>query len=385
MTQHHTADAPFRAGGEDDPPAHPMRIGLVAPAWVPTPPEAYGGTENVVAVLAAGLMARGHRVVLVAAPGSDVPGTELVTPLDEVPARIGTPSEERRHAEGAVEATADCDAVLDHAGLRSTCLMLAAGRPVAHVVHGALAGAARRPYERASRAFPGLRLIALSRSQAGTAPGLPWMAVCPNGMDVDGVPFRSGHDGYLAFLGRMSPDKGVCEAIGIARALGLPLRIAAKCREPAEHAYLERRVAPLLGDGVEYLGEIGTAAKHALLLGARALAFPISWDEPFGMVLIEAMAAGTPVLATARGAVPEVVRDGHTGVVRRRPEDLVRAAGWLDLVDPADCRLHVETRFSAAALAARYESVAVRLAQAGSSARRRQLAGARVGPLDLRA
>ncbi len=366
--------------------ARPLRIGLVAPPWVPTPPPAYGGTERVVALIAEGLAARGHDVTLVAAPGSSVPGVRVESPLDELPAEIGLPDEEWRHTMGAVEALADCEAVIDHSSLRSTCMLLSAGLSTAHVVHGAIDRRAAAEAADAARNMPGLRLVALSESQARTGPGLPFMAVCPNAIDVRGVPFRDDHDGYLAFVGRMCADKGVREAIMLARSVGMPLRIAAKCREANEHAYFAEHVEPFLGDGIEYLGELGEDDRWPLLAGARALVFPIAWDEPFGMVMIEAMATGTPVLATGRGAVPEVVRDGATGIVRRTVDELARCVPLLDGIDPQTCRAHVAARFSPRALTRRYEAVAVALAGSGvPAAGRGRRVLARVSALGLMA
>ena len=230
-----------------------------------------------------------------------------------------------------------------------------------HVTHGPIAGgAARRSIGRLVRWAPGLRLIALSQAQWDAAPDLPFAAVCHNGIDLDRVPFGAQPGEYLAFVGRMAPEKGVAEAIEIARRAGRPLRIAAKCREPAERRCFERFLAPHIGDGVEWLGELGPREKFDLLRGAAALVFPISWPEPFGMVMIEAMACGTPVLATPYGSVPEVVRDGVTGVVRPGIDDLVAASeAPLDRIDREACRAHVAERFSADAMADAYERAMV--------------------------
>jgi glycosyltransferase involved in cell wall biosynthesis len=206
---------------------------------------------------------------------------------------------------------------------------------------------------------PALRLIALSRAQWDAAPDLPFVAVCPNGIDVDEVPFNDRPGDHLAFLGRMAPEKGAAEAIAIARATGRQLRIAAKCREPDERRYFERAVEPHLGDDVVWLGELGETDKLDLLAGAAALVFPISWPEPFGMVMIEAMASGTPVLATPCGSVPEVVRDGVTGFVRADVDALAACVARLDDIDREACRAHVAERFTADAMADAYERVMV--------------------------
>jgi glycosyltransferase involved in cell wall biosynthesis len=332
-----------------------LRIGLLAPPWVPVPPPSYGGIEQVVATLAAGLVERGHDVVLVAAPGSVLAGAELVSPLLSLPGIIGEPAADWRHALAGMDALADCDVVVDHSGPLGALLTSRLGVPGLHVTHGPLDAVPTEIYEGITRHSPGLRLVAISQAQRTLAPSLPFAGVCHNGMDLDAAPFRARPDGYLAFLGRMSPEKGPAEAIRIARGAGLPLLIAAKCREPAEHEYFARHVAPELGPGVVWLGELDAAGKYALLAGARALLFPIAWPEPFGMVMIEAMACGTPVLATRRGSVPEVVADGVTGFVRATSDELIEAVARIPEIDRRACRRRVAERFSAEVMTAGYE------------------------------
>jgi glycosyltransferase involved in cell wall biosynthesis len=346
-----------------------MRIGIIAPPWIPVPAPGYGGIEAVVAGTARELARRGHDVVLVAAPGSDVEGVHTVTPLAEVPAQIGLAADEWAHLVAAVPAMADRDAVIDHSGPLGGVLMGVGGPPALHVVHGPLGEAERTVYRAVCRCAPRLRLVAISHHQQGSGGGLPWAGVAHNGLDLDDIPVGAGRGDHLAFLGRMSPDKGVAEAIGIARAVGMPLRIGAKCREPAEQEYFGRVVEPLLGGDVEWLGELDQAGKIALLADAAALVFPIRWAEPFGMVMIESMAVGTPVLATRWGSVPEVVRDGVTGIVRDSPEELARDIGRALSLDRMDCREHVRRNFSLATMTDRHERL---LATASAAVRRRR-------------
>jgi glycosyltransferase involved in cell wall biosynthesis len=167
----------------------------------------------------------------------------------------------------------------------------------------------------------------------------------------------------------MSPEKGAAEAIEVARAAGVPLRMAAKCREPEEREYFEREVRPRLGPDVEWLGELDGPRKHALLAGARALVFPIDWSEPFGMVMVEAMACGTPVIATRRGSVPEVVEEGVTGFVRDDLRGLVEAVGRLDGFDRLRCRRTVAERFSLERMIASYERLARAAVMRGPASR----------------
>ncbi|HSJ74452.1 MAG TPA: glycosyltransferase, partial [Miltoncostaeaceae bacterium] len=193
------------------------RVGVLAPPWVPLPPPAYGGIEAVVTLLCERLAARGHDVTLVAAPGSEVEGVALETPLDDVPDEIGLGGPELRHALEALDALRDCDVILEHAG--PVPAMLASSHlsaPVLHVTHGPIAGEPLEVYRAMVSKAPRLRLIALSRAQWDAAPDLPFVAVCPNGIDVDQVPFSGRPGDHLAFLGRMAPEKGPSEAIAIA-------------------------------------------------------------------------------------------------------------------------------------------------------------------------
>jgi glycosyltransferase involved in cell wall biosynthesis len=348
-----------------------MRIGMVAPPWIPVPAPGYGGIESVVADTAGELARRGHDVVLVAAPGSDVPGVRTMTPLPHVPERVGLAAEEWAHLVPALALLADREVVIDHSGPLGALLMGQAPPPALHVVHGPLGDAERALYRTVCHNAPRLRLVAISRSQQGSGPGLPWAGVAHNGLDLDALPIGAGRGGYLAFLGRMTPDKGVAEAIAVARAAGMPLRIAAKCREPAEQEYFARAVEPLLGDDVAWLGELDNAGKIALLADAAALVFPIQWPEPFGMVMIESMAVGTPVLATRCGSVAEVVRDGVTGIVRERPEHLAREVGRALELDRAACREHVRRNFSLARMTDRHERLLAAACASGAERRRR--------------
>jgi glycosyltransferase involved in cell wall biosynthesis len=197
----------------------------------------------------------------------------------------------------------------------------------------------------------GVALIAVSHAQTRPAPELPVAAVVHHGIDADDFPLGDGRGGYALFLGRMSPDKGAHRAIEAAHKARVPLLLAGKLREPAEHEYFEREVRPLLGEDAQYLGEVPHDEKLDLLADARALLFPIRWNEPFGLVMIEAMACGTPVLAFKEGAAPEVVEHGVTGYLCDDEAHLAYALTRLDDIDRAACRHAVETRFSTARMA----------------------------------
>ena len=334
---------------------------MVAPPWIPIPPPAYGGIEEMVKLLARELAARGNTVALAAAPGSDVPEADLITPLEQVPDQIGRSHEEWLHLARALGDLEDADVLIDHSGPAGALLAARSGIPSLHVTHGPLVGEAGEIYRHLVDGEEPVRLVAISEAQRQSAPDLPWIGVCYNGIDVDAVLFRERPEGYLLFLGRLAPEKGAAESITIAREVGLPLLIAAKCREPSEQAYFEAHIEPELGPDVRWLGEVGGADKYELLGGARALVFPIAWQEPFGMVMVEAMACGTPVLATPRGSVEEVVVDGETGFIREEPEALAEAAGRLGEIDRHRCRAHVASHFTAETMCDGYERVIHRL------------------------
>ena len=183
-------------------------------------------------------------------------------------------------------------------------------------------------------------------NQRKPRPNLNWIANCPNALDLSVYPFRPHRGDYLLFLGRMSPDKGAHRAVAVAMEAGLPLKIAGKMREPKEREYFAEFVEPHLGDGIEWLGEVSHGEKVELLQHARATLFPIEWEEPFGLVMIESMACGTPVIATARGAVPEVIEHGRSGIIVDDYRIIPAALEQADRLDPRELRSYVEERFS---------------------------------------
>lgn len=344
-----------------------MRIGLVAPPWVPVPPTAYGGTEMVVDLLARGLQAAGHEVLLAAAADSTCP----------VPRVPGTPRSDAEdmnqatslvaHVVTAYAALADVDVIHDHTVVGPLYRGRPAGVPVAVTHHNAFTPEALTVFRAMTT---DTTLVAISHNHAGHAGGLA-ARVIHHGIDTAGIAPGAGDGGYAAFLGRMDPTKGVAEALRIARAAGVPLRIAAKMRHPLEREYFDQQVRPLLTREHEYIGEVSDAEKFALLGAAFALLNPIQWSEPFGLAMIEALATGTPVVGTPRGAAPEIVRPGETGflgTVEELPRLLPRAAG----LDRSLCRADVEQRFSAARMVADHVDLYTGLAASvrGNAARR---------------
>ena len=331
-----------------------LRVGLLSPVWFPVPPTGYGGIEWIVAILADGLVAAGHDVTLFAS-GDSRTKARLVSVYDIAPSeRIGTSLPELHHALACYERADEFDVINDHSGLPAAALGGCVDTPVVHTVHGPLDGEAGVVYEQVGRVSPRVGLISLSQNQRRPRPDLPWIANCPNAIDLDAYPPGLGRGDYLLFLGRLSFDKGCHRAIEVAKAAGLPLKIAGKMREPLEQDYYETYVRPNLGPEVEFFGEVSLEKKVSLLQNARATLFPISWEEPFGLVMIESMACGTPVIATRFGAVPEVIEHGRSGIIVDDYMEMVDAIPAADRLDPLELRRFVEEHFSPARMVADY-------------------------------
>lgn len=341
-----------------------MRVGLIATPWTPTPPLLYGGIELVVDRLARGFSAAGHEVVLFATGDSTCPVTRhhLLEVADG--RRIGNAVIELRHALAAYETLRDagCDIIHDHtiAGPLLGPAIVGDGVPIVTTIHGPLNEELLDIYRRVA-AGGRVSLIAVSHAQCRPAPSLPMAAVIHHGIDVSDFPAGRGDGGYALFLGRMSPDKGAHRAVEAARKAGVPLVLAGKLREDAEYSYFESEVRPLLGADADYLGEVPHEQKVELLAGASALLFPIRWNEPFGLVMLEAMACGTPVLAFREGAAPEVVEDGVTGFLCDDEGHMADCLERVDTLSRAACRQSVETTFSTARMAADHLEVFERL------------------------
>ncbi len=250
---------------------------------------------------------------------------------------------ELRHVMAAYETVREYDLVHDHTVLGPIYGGGDTGQPVVTTIHGPLGTELIDIY----RAIAGrAELIAISNAQRAPAPDIPVARVIHHGVDVAEFPYGDGEGGYVLFLGRLSPDKGAHRAVQAAQKAGVPLLLAGKCREPWERSYFDREISPHLGDGVEYVGEVPHEEKLRLLAGARATLFPIRWNEPFGLVMIESLACGTPVLAFAEGAAVEVVQDGRTGHICRDETEMAEAIGAVDSIDRADFRVSGEGYFS---------------------------------------
>jgi glycosyltransferase involved in cell wall biosynthesis len=324
-------------------PATPLRIGIIAPPWVAVPPPEYGGTELVIDQLARGFTAAGHDVTLFTTGDSTCPVTRRWVHPDAL-GTTGALIDELVHVESAYDALADCDVIHDHTLLGPLwSIANRIRRPVVTTAHGVFTPALTALYRTVGRE---VAVVAVSHHHASTAPTVPVRRVIHHGIDVDAMPLGSGEGGYVVFLGRMHPDKGVHRAIDIARAAGRRILIAAKMWEPAEHRYFAEVVEPMLGPDAVSLGQVGGHEKWQLLAGADALINPIRWPEPFGLVMIESLAVGTPVLTFPEGAAPEIVDHGTTGFLCDDDADMVERLSEVATLDRRACRRAVEARFS---------------------------------------
>jgi glycosyltransferase involved in cell wall biosynthesis len=356
-----------------------MRIAQIAPPFESVPPTRYGGTERVIGLLTDELVRRDHTVTLFASGDSETLA-HLVPTVDTALWRQSTVRDPlafwtitlgevyRRVARG------EFDIVHSHVDyLAFPCAALVA-TPTVTTLHGRLDLVdLPRLYAR----FPDMPVVSISHSQRTLLPAARWVGTVYNGVDTAGLPFHARGGDYLAFLGRVSPEKGLVSAIRIAQRVGLPLKIAA--RMPLAHTdapdvradweYYRSEVKPLLGGpGVEFVGEVDDAAKAEFLGNAHALLFPVEWPEPFGLAMAEALACGTPVVARRLGSVPEVIRDGITGLIGDTDEELVALCRHVGEIDRAACRADAVRRFSVQAMTDGYEAAYRRvLAQSGAT------------------
>lgn len=347
---------PAASGGNGALPIRrPLRLGVIAPPWFELPPRGYGGIEWMCYWLIEGLVRRGHDVTYVAS-GRNRTSARFIQTFSRPPSeRLGESVPEIVHASVADRFLHDLDLDLVHDHSFAGPL-LARGRrcPTVVTAHGPVDGDLEDYYREVGTSAS---LVAISRAQRRQRPRLPWVATVHNAIPTNEYPFKRHKEPFAVWLGRMSPEKGAHVAIDAARHGGWPLVMAGKCNEPAEKHYFDVEIAPRLGPGIEWTGEADTQRKKELLARASCLLFPIQWEEPFGIVMVEALACGTPVIALRRGSVPEVVLDGITGFVCDRPSQLSECLDKTDSIDPKDCRDHAATHFDSSTMVDGYESV----------------------------
>jgi glycosyltransferase involved in cell wall biosynthesis len=347
---------------------HPkLRIAQVAPLFEAVPPLKYGGTERVVHWLTEALVAMGHEVTLFATAESRTSAT--LAPMRARAERFARNFEYNNAPYAAmIERIArradDFDVIHFHIDFHPFGVFSRLRTPFLTTMHGRMDQAW---IPEIYGLYPGAPLVSISDSQRRPQPGLAWAGTVLHGMPADILrPTGEGGGGYFAFLGRISPEKGIEDAIRIARACGRKLKVAAKIGEE-DLPYYEQVVAPLLGtEEVEYIGEIDDTQKPDFLSNATALLFPIDWPEPFGLVMIEAMACGCPVIARRRGSVPEVIEDGRTGFIVETVEEAIAAVARLPGLPRGGIRARFEERWTAARMAEDYVSLYRQLAAAVS-------------------
>lgn len=340
-----------------------MRIAVIAPPWSPVPPTGYGGIELVVSLETEALVARGHDVTLIASPGSTT-SARLVTPLESPPppAALGDIGHghvwfEATHAAEAYAHARTADIIHDHSGVVGPVVGASLDNPpVVHTLHGPWNAFSRDFYKRIHER---IHLVAISDRQRIENPDVRYAGLVYNGIDLSAYHLQPAKQDYLIYIGRANPEKVPDRTIALARAAEMPLKMIVKRTEPAEQEYWDHAVAPLLGSDIEVLEGVSAQEKNELLGGARAMLFPIRWPEPFGLVMAESLACGTPVVTCPAGAAPEIVQNGITGVVATKDADLIAGLhrAWNGAFSTETCRSRVDALFSASTMAARYERI----------------------------
>jgi glycosyltransferase involved in cell wall biosynthesis len=339
-----------------------MRIAQVAPLYESVPPRRYGGTERVVSYLTEALVDLGHRVTLFASGDSGTRADlERMVPraLRGAPGLRDSLAPHVRMLGAVYRRAEEFDLIHCHTDYLGLPLAEYVKTPTILTLHGRLDLPEVAP---CYREFSSSALVSVSDAQRAPLTDVSFSATIHHGVPSDLYPFRERADGYLVFIGRICPEKRVDAAVRVATHAGIPLRVAAKV-DPADRIYFESEIRPLFDSTptVEFLGEVDDRAKAQLLGGALALVFPIDWPEPFGLVMIEALACGTPVIARRRGSVPEIIRDGKTGFICETEAEMVDAVERLPTIDRRRCREEFEARFTDRAMAERYVNAYHRL------------------------
>lgn len=336
-----------------------LRIAMLAPPWISVPAPGYGGVESVVSTLTEALVRRGHDVTLFCAPGSLSSATVVTVLKESHPDEIERSLYEVDHVGQAFDRIdlapggERFDVIHDHCGFTGLAMAGRIDTPLVHTLHG--------PFTRETAAFYARHghkaaLVGISRAQLSSAPPeLGLISSIPNPIDLRAWPLQARKGDYLLWVGRMTPEKGPHRAIAAARAVDVPLVLAGVI-QPGQQAFFDQEVAPHIdGTRVRFVGEIGGPVKRSLFARARGLLMPIRWDEPFGMVMVEALACGTPVIAFPEGAARELVMDGRTGFLVENERAMADAIGHLPRIDPRDCRDWVNQHCDGEVVAAAYE------------------------------
>lgn len=329
-----------------------MKIAIVAPVWIKIPPHGYGGIEWIVKYLADGMTDKGHEVTLFASGDSETKARLVSVYPEEQRNRMGQLSPAILHALNAYKRAEEFDIVHDHTWKEGPALGSYVGSPVLHTLHGPFDEEGKKFYSLVSQ---DIYYNSISDYQRSCMTELNYIGTIYNGIDIENYPFTTQKEDYFLYLGRMNAEKAPHIAVEVAKRLNLNLIILGKIDSEEEQNYFDVHVKPHIGRKIRFIGEVSKAAKIEIVKEARCLLFPIQWAEPFGLVMIEAMASGTPVIGWKNGSVPEVVEDNVTGFVVDSVESMEKAISRLDLIDPMACRKRVEDNFTVQIMLDHYE------------------------------
>lgn len=342
-----------------------MRIAQIAPVIESVPPKKYGGTERVVSVLTEGLVARGHEVTLFAS-GDSTTSAKLSAVCDQALRQAGISDDRTRnglslmHIGHAYQHAHEFDIIHDHCGVFSMPTAQICATPVVQTMHGAFFNHNRALFRELNRPFT----VTISQDQAKAADSLHSLGTIYNGLPLDSYPFSATQDGYLLYVGRITPLKGTHIAVRVAKAAGMPLVLAAKL-EPKEEEFFAREVEPYLNDHIRWIGEVTESERNQLMSKAYAFMHPGLWREPFGLTLIEAMACGCPVIAFNRGSIPEIIEHGRSGFIVNSLNHMVRTLPDVKKLDRAYCRTYAIEHFGADRMVSEYEKLYQRILAGG--------------------
>ena len=331
-----------------------MRIAMLAPVWITIPPKGYGGIERVIKLLVDELVCKGEDVTLFAAGPCSTRADQVMYMGDAPTEHMGETLYDAYHVGQAFRAIASggFDVVHDHSGFIGPAFAGLLRQPVVHTLHGPFTAETAMFY---SAFRDDCYYAAISNRQRERFPLLNYVGVVPNAVDIAEHRYLGEKDDYVIYVSRICEDKGADQAVMLALNAGKRIILAGKIDRGRDREYFDERIKPLIdGDRVVYAGEVSQEEKVNLLSRANAFIFPIRWEEPFGLVMAEALACGTPVLATRWGAVPEVVEHGVTGFLADEPEGLLEYFDRIDELDPLMCRRRAEELFSPQVMAAGY-------------------------------
>lgn len=339
-----------------------MKIAQIVNPIESVPPQKYGGIERMVHALTEELVKLGHEVTLFASGDSHTSATlASIYPTSLRAAKVkdvyGTNDYTVLNVIEAYKRQSEFDVIHDHTGNWGLIAATTATTPVVSTLHGPFTTTNRKLYESIADR---VSLVAISEGQIKPVPSLPIAGVVYNGLPMDHYPFSDSHKGYLLFVGRISEEKGVHHAIDVAQYLQIPLIIAAKLESNhrPDVEYFRQYVEPRLdGDKIKWIGEVNEEERNKLMSEAKCFLHPVSFREPFGLTLIEAMACGCPVVAYGRGSIREIVAQGKTGFVVEDAEEMVEAVSSIDVIDRGECRRHSLENFNAQRMAKGYEAI----------------------------